>query len=65
MDLRKIIEAARDISDRAGFITFDRLNALCPKELDAETSKPSSMPSATRASNSRTTRSISGPSQSR
>ena len=36
MDLRKIIEAARDISDRAGFITFDRLNALCPKELDAE-----------------------------
>lgn len=36
MDLRKIIEAARKIDDEAGFITFDQLNELCPKELSAE-----------------------------
>ncbi|PDT74454.1 RNA polymerase sigma factor region1.1 domain-containing protein [Bradyrhizobium sp. C9] len=36
MDLQKIIQAARKISDQTGVITFDQLNELCPKELSAE-----------------------------
>ena len=36
MDLQKIIRTAREISDRTGFITFDQLNELCPKELEPE-----------------------------
>ncbi|MGY4473029.1 hypothetical protein [Bradyrhizobium sp. USDA 3364] len=36
MDLRKIIEAAREISDQTGVVTSDQLNNLCPKELSLE-----------------------------
>ncbi|WGS00961.1 MULTISPECIES: RNA polymerase subunit sigma-70 [unclassified Bradyrhizobium] len=36
MDLRKIIEAAREINDRTGAVTSDQLNELCPKELSLE-----------------------------
>ncbi|QIG93865.1 MULTISPECIES: ClpX C4-type zinc finger protein [unclassified Bradyrhizobium] len=36
MDLQTIIQAARRISGRSGFITFDQLNELCPKGLSAD-----------------------------
>ncbi|WP_407147991.1 hypothetical protein [Bradyrhizobium sp. ORS 86] len=36
MDLRKIIEAAREISDQTGVVTSDQLNNLCPKQLSLE-----------------------------
>ena len=36
MDLQKIIQTATEIGKRTGFITFDQLNELCPKELESE-----------------------------
>ena len=36
MDLQKIIKAAHEISARTGFITFDQLNELCPKQLSSD-----------------------------
>ena len=36
MELQKIIRMAREISGRTGFITFEQLNELCPKELGSE-----------------------------
>ncbi|WP_136625961.1 RNA polymerase subunit sigma-70 [Bradyrhizobium macuxiense] len=33
MDLQKILQSAREISDRKGTITSDQLSKLCPKEL--------------------------------
>jgi hypothetical protein len=36
MDLQKIIQAATEIGKRTGFITFDQLNELCPKEVEPE-----------------------------
>ena len=32
MELHKIIQAAIEIGKRTGFITFDQLNELCPKQ---------------------------------
>jgi hypothetical protein len=36
MDLQKIIQSAREISDRTGFVTFEQLNELCPMQLGPE-----------------------------
>jgi hypothetical protein len=36
MDLQKIIQTATEIGKRTGFITFDQLNELCPKEVEPE-----------------------------
>lgn len=36
MDIHKIIEAAREINDRTGFVTFDQLSELCPNQLEPE-----------------------------
>jgi hypothetical protein len=36
MRLQEIIRRATEIGKRTGFITFDQLNELCPKELEPE-----------------------------
>jgi hypothetical protein len=36
MELRGIIRRAIEIGGKAGFITFDQLDELCPKDIDPE-----------------------------
>ncbi len=36
MDLKKIIQSAREASGQSGVITFDQLNDLCPADLGPE-----------------------------
>jgi ClpX C4-type zinc finger/Sigma-70 factor, region 1.1 len=36
MELQKIIQAAIEIGNRTGFITFDQINELCPAESEPE-----------------------------
>ena len=36
MDLQKIIQAATEVGQQTGFITFDQLNELCPQDLEPE-----------------------------
>jgi hypothetical protein len=36
MNLQKVVQTATEIGKRTGFITFDQLNELCPKELEPE-----------------------------